>query len=43
MGFEHGWIALHQMLCCKPDGDLHSGAMTGAQSGYPFNREYIYR
>jgi cyclopropane-fatty-acyl-phospholipid synthase len=43
MGFEHGWIALHQMLCCKPDGDLRSGAMTGAQSGYPFNREYIYR
>ena len=43
MGFEHGWIALHQMLCSKPDGDLRSGAMTGAQSGYPFNREYIYR
>lgn len=43
MGFEHGWIALHQMLCSRPDGDLHSGAMTGAQSGYPFNREYIYR
>ncbi|UUC93330.1 MULTISPECIES: cyclopropane-fatty-acyl-phospholipid synthase family protein [Comamonas] len=43
MGFEHGWIALHQMLCSKPDGDLRSGAMAGAQSGYPFNREYIYR
>lgn len=43
MGFEHGWIALHQMLCSRPDGDIHSGAMVGAQSGYPFNREYIYR
>jgi hypothetical protein len=27
MGFEHGWIALHQMLCSQPDGDLRSGAM----------------
>lgn len=43
MGFEHGWIALHQMLCSRPDGDMHSGVMVGAQSGYPFNREYIYR
>ena len=43
MGFEHGWIALHQMLCSRPDGDLNTGVMRGAQSGYPFNREYIYR
>ena len=43
MGFEHGWIALHQMLCSRPDGDLATGEMKGAQSGYPFNREYIYR
>lgn len=43
MGFEHGWIALHQMLCSRPDGDLATGVMKGAQSGYPFNREYIYR
>ena len=43
MGFEHGWIALHQMLCSRPDGDLNTGVMKGAQSGYPFNREYIYR
>ena len=43
MGFEHGWIALHQMLCSRPDGELNTGVMKGAQSGYPFNREYIYR
>ena len=42
-GFERSWMALHQMLCIKPDGDLHRGVMDGAQSGYPFNREYIYR
>ena len=36
-------IALHQMLCSRPDGDLATGEMKGAQSGYPFNREYIYR
>ena len=43
MAFEKGWIALHQMLCSKPDGDLQTGVMRGAQSSYPFNREYIYR
>lgn len=43
MGFERGWVALHQMLCIRPDGDLQAGALRGAQSGYPFNREYIYR
>ncbi|RGE45773.1 class I SAM-dependent methyltransferase [Comamonas testosteroni] len=43
MAFEKGWIALHQMLCSKPDGDLQTGVMKGAQSSYPFNREYIYR
>jgi cyclopropane-fatty-acyl-phospholipid synthase len=43
MGFERGWMALHQMLAMHPDGNLQSGAMRGAQSVYPFNREYIYR
>lgn len=43
MGFEQGWVALHQMLCIKPDGDLQHGVMPGAQSRYAFNREYIYR
>ena len=43
MGFERGWIALHQMLCTHPDGLLQSGPMVGAQSDYAFNREYMYR
>lgn len=43
MGFERGWIALHQILCARPDGDLQTGVMAGAQSSYPFNRSYIYQ
>ena len=43
MTFEQGWIGLHQILAAKPDGQLQTGALRGAQSGYPFNREYIYR
>ena len=43
MSFERGWLALHQMLAVRPSGDLSDGTMRGAQSGYPFNREYIYR
>ena len=43
MSFEQGWIALHQVLATRPDGQLASGAMRGAQSVYPFVRDYIYR
>jgi cyclopropane-fatty-acyl-phospholipid synthase len=43
MSFEHGWISLHQMLASRPDGDVANGPMRGAQSRYPFNREYMYR
>ena len=42
MGFERGWIALHQMLVSHPDGQMDSGSLSGAQSEYPFNREYMY-
>lgn len=42
MSFEQGWISLHQMLAARPDGDLATGTMRGAQSAYPFNREYMY-
>lgn len=42
MSFEQGWIALHQMLASRPDGHLESGPLRGAQSAYPFNREYVY-
>lgn len=43
MGFEQGWMALHQMLTTHPDGVLQGGALTGAQSAYPFQRDYMYR
>ncbi|HZY19746.1 MAG TPA: class I SAM-dependent methyltransferase [Ramlibacter sp.] len=43
MSFEQGWISLHQLLASRPDGRPETGALTGAQSVYPFNREYIYR
>ncbi|MES2632925.1 MAG: class I SAM-dependent methyltransferase [Pseudomonadota bacterium] len=42
MCFEQGWISLHQMVASRPDGQLQTGALRGAQSGYPFNREYMY-
>ncbi len=40
--FERGWISLHQILASRPDGDMNTGALRGAQTTYPFNREYIY-
>jgi cyclopropane-fatty-acyl-phospholipid synthase len=43
MSFERGWISLHQVLATRPDGQLETGNIRGAQSTYPFNREYIYR
>ncbi len=42
MGFEQGWMALHQILAVRPDHKLPSGTMRGAQSVYPFVRNYIY-
>ncbi|HSV35916.1 MAG TPA: class I SAM-dependent methyltransferase, partial [Ramlibacter sp.] len=42
MTFEQGWISLHQILATRPDGELSSGALRGAQTAYPFNREYMY-
>ena len=40
--FERGWMSLHQVLAAKPSGDLAAGAMPGAQSAYPFTRDYMY-
>lgn len=42
LGFERGWMALHQMLATRPDGNTDTGAMPGAQSDYPFHRGYMY-
>jgi cyclopropane-fatty-acyl-phospholipid synthase len=43
MTFEQGWISLHQMLSIKPDGKVAHGVLRGAQSVYPFARDYIYK
>jgi cyclopropane-fatty-acyl-phospholipid synthase len=43
MSFEQGWISLFQMLAAKPNGDVTTGALRGAQSSYPFNRGYMYK
>jgi len=42
MGFERGWMALHQTLAARPTGRVVDGALRGAQSAFPFNRQYIY-
>ncbi|ART57864.1 SAM-dependent methyltransferase [Acidovorax carolinensis] len=42
LGFERGWMALHQILAVRPDGNMGSGTMIGAQSVYPFTRDYMY-
>lgn len=43
MGFERGWMALHQTLASRPSGRLDEGALRGTQSVYPFRRDYMYR
>jgi cyclopropane-fatty-acyl-phospholipid synthase len=43
MCFEQGWLCLHQVLASRLDGKPETGNMRGAQSTYPFNREYMYR
>jgi hypothetical protein len=42
LGIERGWMALHLVLAIKPDGNAATGMTPGAQSGYPFTRDYIY-
>lgn len=42
MAFERGWMALHQLLATRPSNDLGQGALRGAQSDYPFTRDYLY-
>ena len=42
MSFEQGWIALHQVLATRPTGETSGAALKGAQSAYPFKRDYIY-
>jgi cyclopropane-fatty-acyl-phospholipid synthase len=43
MAFERGWISLHQVLASRPSGEFAAGVLRGAQSPYPFTRDYMYR
>lgn len=43
MSFEQGWISLHQMLSTRADGEVDRRVLRGAQSEYPFVRDYIYK
>lgn len=43
MSFEQGWISLHQVLATRPSGETGAAALKGAQSAYPFKRDYIYK
>ncbi len=43
MGFEHGWIALHQVLA-QPQGGARPDALDFPPDlAYPWRRDYIYR
>ena len=43
MSFEQGWIALHQVLATRPAIEGQDEVIKGAQSVYPFSRDYMYR
>jgi cyclopropane-fatty-acyl-phospholipid synthase len=43
MSFEQGWMGLFQMLAARPSGQVSEGPMRGAQSQFPFSRDYMYR
>jgi cyclopropane-fatty-acyl-phospholipid synthase len=46
MSFEHGWLALHQLLAARPaDTPAHTreGKLKSGNSVYPFSRDYMYR
>jgi cyclopropane-fatty-acyl-phospholipid synthase len=42
LGFERGWMALHQTLASHPSGRTDDGHLRGSQSVYPFKRDYMY-
>ncbi len=43
MSFERGWLSLHQILAARPAQDHRFDQPPGAQSPYPFTRNYMYR
>ena len=42
MSFEQGWISLNQILATRPSGRIDDGPIRGAQSDYPFQRDFMY-
>lgn len=42
MGFEHGWIALHQVLAQHREGWQGDELTVRSDTGYPWRRDYIY-
>src|SRR3546814_9412513 len=43
MGFEHGWIALHQVLTQPRPHGRHAELDHPADLAYPWRRDYIYQ
>src|SRR5690606_36573436 len=43
MGFEHGWIALHQVLAHAQGGGRVDELDYPADLAYPWRRDYMYR
>ena len=45
MSFEHGWLSVHQLLATRPadtPADTQEDKVKGANSVYPFSRDYMY-
>lgn len=42
LAFEREWVSIYQLLIIRPSGDVSDTPMRGAQSDYPFTRNYIY-
>jgi len=42
MAFERGWMSLHQILAARPSARVEAAPLRGAQSAYPFTRDYMY-
>ena len=43
VSFEQRWLGLHQLLAIRPSNTLTYCRLKGAQSAYPFTRDYMYR
>ena len=42
MAFEHGWIALHQILAQPPAAERADELDEAAGHSYPWRRDYMY-